>query len=189
MLVRIYGVYMLCVGSYSINLVVMENILHGSEASMLKFDIKGSRYQREVLTRGKVYLGNYNKVLKDIDFENTLERLKISPRDSQRLNGLLARDVAMLEKHGVMDYSLSISLSRGQIGVACRSKYFFRMVDSDTEFYMIAIIDYMQEFNFKKQAESYFKRVIKRVPVEDLSAVPPKEYAHRFLRFVGLISK
>lgn len=188
MLVRIYGMYMLCVGSYSINLVVMENILYGTEASLLKFDLKGSRYRRKVMKHNKPLLTTHSRVFKDVDFENSLAKLYLSKPDIKRLNALLAHDVAYLQSQGVMDYSLSVSLSRGQVDTASKSKYFFKKTDSDSDFYMIALIDFMQDFDARKRIESCFKRYVKRVPAAELSSVEPVAYARRFLNYVNGIT-
>lgn len=188
LLVRVYGVFMLCVGSYSINLIVMENILHNSPSPHFKFDLKGSRYRRRVMCKGQPLLDTQRKVLKDVDFEETLGSLRIPRRESQKLFSKLSKDVKALERLGIMDYSLFVSVARGQTEAARKSKYFFSKEGSDNEFYMIALIDFLQKFDLTKQVEGVIKRVFKRVPAEELSAVEPRLYARRFLECVSRIA-
>jgi len=49
--------------------------------------------------------------------------------------------------------------------------------------YHIGIIDFLQDFNLRKQGENFLK--VKLLGGgEGVSAVPPKKYAARFLRFM-----
>jgi hypothetical protein len=154
----------------------MENILHNSPYPHFKFDLKGSRYQRRVMHKGQALLATQRKVLKDIDFEETLGRLMIPRSECQELVSKLSKDVEVLERLGIMDYSLSVA--RGQIEAARKSKYFFSKEGSDNECYMVALTDFLQKFDLTKQVEGVIKRVCRRVPAEELSAVEPRLYAH-----------
>jgi hypothetical protein len=51
--------------------------------------------------------------------------------------------------------------------------------------YHIAIIDYLQAFNFEKWAESRFKIWILRRNPYLISAIEPEIYANRFIRFMN----
>ena len=50
--------------------------------------------------------------------------------------------------------------------------------------YHLAIIDYLQEWNFEKRAEAFLKRNFKGRSRCHISCVPPLLYCHRFNRFV-----
>lgn len=49
--------------------------------------------------------------------------------------------------------------------------------------YHLGIIDYLQDFNLEKTAECYAKKSINKRGAE-ISAVPPRDYAPRFLNFM-----
>ena len=48
----------------------------------------------------------------------------------------------------------------------------------------MAIIDYLQTFNFDKWSESRFKTLVLRRPKYQISAVDPEIYAERFCKFM-----
>ena len=50
--------------------------------------------------------------------------------------------------------------------------------------YHLAIIDYLQTFNFEKKSESRLKIWILRRPAHLISAVEPSVYGDRFIRFM-----
>lgn len=50
--------------------------------------------------------------------------------------------------------------------------------------YHLAIIDYLQAFDFEKWTESRFKIYVLRKPEHLISAVDPEQYADRFLKFM-----
>jgi hypothetical protein len=52
----------------------------------------------------------------------------------------------------------------------------------NSEFYFIAIIDYLQLWNIKKKTELSIKSVVHEK--NHISAIPPKEYANRFYFFI-----
>lgn len=51
--------------------------------------------------------------------------------------------------------------------------------------YHLAIIDYLQTFNFEKKSESRLKIWILRRPAHLISAVEPSVYGDRFIRFMS----
>jgi hypothetical protein len=184
-LVRIFGVFMLCVGNYSISLVLMENIM--TSTVLHKFDLKGSVYKRRVMKKGD-YLAQYvGKVLKDVDFDMTLRSLHIAQKDADTLLKRVIKDVQALESLGIMDFSLIVAVAHGNMEQVCSSKYFFRKEDSEDEYYMIALIDFMQQFDTHKQLESWVKHNLQRVQLHELSAVEPRMYADRFIKYIESI--
>ena len=54
--------------------------------------------------------------------------------------------------------------------------------DGDMEWYTFGIIDILQEFNARKQAEAFVKTQV--LGNEDVSAINPSLYARRFQGFV-----
>jgi len=51
--------------------------------------------------------------------------------------------------------------------------------------YHMAIIDYLQVYNFEKQSESFFKTWVLRRSANLISAVDPVLYATRFVHFIS----
>ena len=51
--------------------------------------------------------------------------------------------------------------------------------------YHVAVIDYLQSFNFEKSLESKFKTTILNRKEDLISAIDPMPYAKRFMRFMG----
>ena len=50
--------------------------------------------------------------------------------------------------------------------------------------YHISIIDYLQNYNFEKKTENFFKTIWRGHSAE-ISAVPPPRYAKRFIDFMS----
>lgn len=69
-------------------------------------------------------------------------------------------------------------------------KYLFRSLN-DKIVYIIAIIDYLQIYNFYKYLETNVKYFIKNRPgkVEEISCVPPEIYCSRFIEYVKKITQ
>ena len=51
--------------------------------------------------------------------------------------------------------------------------------------YHIAIIDYLTEFTFQKQGESFWKTTMKNNKQELVSAIHPTPYGNRFIEFMN----
>lgn len=49
--------------------------------------------------------------------------------------------------------------------------------------YHIAIIDYLQDYNFDKKAENFYK-TIKNKKDAQISAIPPLEYRNRYMKYM-----
>ena len=62
-------------------------------------------------------------------------------------------------------------------------KYFFPALKGDV-LYIIAIIDFLQEYNLNKTLETKFKLLKSGVKEKDISSVPPEKYKDRFIEFV-----
>ena len=71
------------------------------------FDLKGSKYNREVLAEKKVEDLSTITLL-DVDFLNTERNIHISHFISQGIKRTLQRDIEFLRVMGVMDYSLLV---------------------------------------------------------------------------------
>lgn len=90
-----------------------------------------------------------------------------------------------------MDYSLLLAIEMVEPGYIVNEKSFDKIerrhsfVSSCGKFiYHVAIIDYLQVYNFQKWGESGLKRWILRRPAELISAVEPDFYGDRFIKFM-----
>ena len=66
-------------------------------------------------------------------------------------------------------------------------KYFFPSLKGDV-LYIIAIIDFFQQYNLNKVLETKFKLLKSGVKERDISSVPPEKYKDRFIEFVKSIT-
>jgi len=177
-LVRILGVYQVqCVNNYTTNLVLMENIFADVKVYR-KFDLKGSLYNRE--TKSVKSIG------KDVDFLKNVEKLNLIEEDAEALLRRVESDSAMLSSSGLMDYSLLVGVceasSRSPSNYSYRSR-------KEGEAYIIALIDFLQEYNSSKWLEHFFKVNVLRVKHEEVSSVEPVFYRERFIDLIGRITK
>lgn len=51
--------------------------------------------------------------------------------------------------------------------------------------YHISIIDYLQDYNYKKFLETYGKWAFQNAPLNEVSSVHPKLYGDRFFNFMS----
>jgi 1-phosphatidylinositol-4-phosphate 5-kinase len=64
-------------------------------------------------------------------------------------------------------------------------KHIFESKDSEKIAHIVVIIDYLQTYNFKKKMETNFKNLGNE---DDISCVPPDQYAARFAKFITNIT-
>lgn len=179
-LVRILGVFLIqCVGNYSTNIVIMENASACDQATSI-FDLKGSLHARRVKGKGKI------SVKKDCNFLDELGSIDITPDDARKLTRRITQDVAALSSLNIMDYSMLVTVCSGDVPHFISSEYVYRGIKHD-EFYLIALIDILQIYNFKKKAETFWKNKVRRVNLRELSSVESKMYAERFLKFLMVV--
>lgn len=205
------------------------------------FDLKGSLINRETKVNMKKH--KPSMTLKDINLLTIRQSeniLKFSLNDRVRIMDILERDVHILNKHKIMDYSLLLAIennqlytgksndrtsasssqlpsvtsedtpklgqkfsgmpqkdSRSRLGSSksdqdyLRNRYteFFQstrhrfMSYSGEYIYHIAIIDYLQEFNWDKKSEHFAKSIFRGRGAE-ISAVPPVRYMKRYVEFM-----
>lgn len=173
-LIGILGVFQVqCAGNYSTNLILMENVKAQTLPSNI-FDLKGSMYKRKADCS--------SEVKKDVDLLERTEKVSLEPYDKEKLMTRLRKDVHMLAKLNIMDYSLLVCECSGQPPLS--SRYAYRSL-TEGQFYMIAIIDIFQLFDLQKKIERCWKTLVLRVPPSELSSAQPREYSERFLRYIN----
>jgi hypothetical protein len=186
-LVRILGVYMLqCIGNYSTNLMVMEQVGPGLRNN-LRYDIKGSSVNRRMLHNHDLLLQN-SIILKDNDFEELVGTLNLEVSEKARLVSAVRADSAMLASHGIMDYSLLIQNIPMFTDFRLIGKYAYSLADNDDAVVLIAMIDILQEYTFSKKIEGYWKRMSRCRRSTEVSSIDPKKYAIRIVEFCEGVS-
>jgi hypothetical protein len=112
---KIYGMFDFAFGNSdkSIKLILMENLFTmNSESVLRKYDVKGSRFSRQVLKNYKeIDAGSkVEKILKDLDFEEIDKQIKLEPEKRAELIKYIEGDVNFFKSHGLIDYSLIIAV-------------------------------------------------------------------------------
>ena len=85
-----------------------------------------------------------------------------------------------------MDYSLLLAIEKVEHGSSLHEKVDRHLFYSSCGKYIyhLAIIDYLQTFNLSKIMESKLKTNMLNRPKELISAVEPKLYGDRFIKFM-----
>lgn len=96
-----------------IRFIVMQNILPSKLTYLEKYDLKGSTKGRAASARER---RKASPTLKDLDFKQLHpEGLRLAPETQQRLLNTIKRDIRVLESFRIMDYSLLIGISKGEL--------------------------------------------------------------------------
>ena len=122
---RIYGIYELQYQKFlkteSIYLLLMRDLygIFNEENVIVKFDLKGSSFNREIKTNEEVI---QTDVLKDENFKTREKVLYLNYKDSEKIRKILIKDSEFLKSIQIMDYSLFIvKISINEI----ENKFFF----------------------------------------------------------------
>ncbi|KAF6158410.1 hypothetical protein GIB67_019449 [Kingdonia uniflora] len=166
-LAKILGIYQVTIKQsksgkdLKYDVMVMENLTFGRNITRL-YDLKGARHRYSTDPDG---LG---KVLLD---ENFVEEMDLSPlyvngKTKQLLQRAVWNDTSFLTSINVMDYSLLVG------------------VDTENHELVCGIIDYLRQYTWDKQLETWAKSSIatKNVPP---TVISPKEYKKRFRKFMS----
>lgn len=119
----------------------------------------------------------------------------------KRILDKIEKDVEFLNSNDLMDYSLLLGVEQvndNQTNLGINEQQDFQsMIENadalgkhsvrsiDGKFiYHVAIIDYLQIFNTKKNLEIFFKKLI-GAKASELSSINPDKYATRFLKFMN----
>lgn len=174
--VRILGVFQVqCIDNYCTNIILMENV-STSRGVVAKYDLKGSLFSRRT-SQG---------IGKDCNFLDEVGKLTLTPKDSAKLIGRLTKEGLILSNRGLMDYSLLVTICQGIVPDSVNPNYLY-MSSKSGEYYLIALIDFFQEFNLAKKLETLWKVKIKRVAYSHLSSIEPRLYYERFIQFIESI--
>lgn len=153
------------------------------------YDMKGSTYKREV---GKNPLDEV--VLKDLDF-----RLPVLLDDitNETFVDNLKQDCHFLAQRQLMDYSLLVGIKYRILDISQIIAEEDEHLDLElnmlqvtagsvrcVEHYSFSIIDFLQEFNWRKKGEIFYKTRCLCVPKNKVSGIEPDAYKDRFIKNV-----
>ncbi|URE30539.1 Phosphatidylinositol-4-phosphate 5-Kinase [Musa troglodytarum] len=142
------------------DLMVMENLLYGHKISRT-YDLKGTVFSRYI--PDAKYGG---KVLLDQNFVEDMDKspIYVSGKTKHLLQRAIWNDTSFLTSINVMDYSLLVG------------------VDDERQELVFGIIDYLRQYTWDKQLETWVKASMV-VPRNELpTVISPKEYKKRCWR-------
>jgi len=167
-LVKIVGLFSIKIKGTknAIYLVCMENCL--SELQGLTpehvFDLKGSKAGRYVKPDCS---GKAKGVLKDLNWKESLLKIRMPRSILKNIKEALTRDVNMMRAFNIVDYSLLVGVNTEDVHNRRR--------------FWISVIDILQLFNMKKRGERFVKKSV--LGQKDVSCEDTITYATRFLAF------
>uniref|UniRef100_A0A804KDF4 1-phosphatidylinositol-3-phosphate 5-kinase n=1 Tax=Musa acuminata subsp. malaccensis TaxID=214687 RepID=A0A804KDF4_MUSAM len=166
-LAKIMGVYQVQqnIGGKEIktDLMVMENLLYGHKISRI-YDLKGTVFSRYIPDAK-----HGEKVLLDQNFVEDMDKspIYVSGKTKHLLQRAIWNDTSFLTSINVMDYSLLVG------------------VDDERQELVFGIIDYLRQYTWDKQLETWVKASMV-VPRNELpTVISPKEYKKRFRKFMA----
>lgn len=159
------------------NFIVMENLFCSGLEIHMRFDLKGSSVGRTTDPAE-----DFSVARKDMDFNRSGLKIKLSTSMRDKVLNQIGKDCKFFQNLGIIDYSLLVGIHnlRGtRVHMAGLSHAY---LSSDHEcIYFIGIIDVLTQYNMKKKLENVFK-----LPIygNDISCIPPKPYAERFMSYM-----
>lgn len=142
------------------DVLVMENVLYGANTTRI-YDLKGSersRWSQEDPTQAGAVLMDDN-----LRENNLSQPILVDQAAHANLEAVLWRDTAFLAGLGVMDYSLLVGL------------------DSHSHRLVIGIIDFIRQYTWDKQLETWVKSsVMLGGARKEPTVISPKQYCRRF---------
>ena len=175
-LVRILGIFK--IKPMKQNLIIMENLLVNKEKCVI-FDLKGSKVSRLVKGIEDPQLPPLGRVLKDTNFLQYGNKIRLSEEIRVILLQTLQKDFEFLRDCGVIDYSILLGIYVKRIDEKLSRKP-LPIAEDGTQF-TLGIIDIFQEYNFLKASEKTIKTIFNKK--EDISIATPLDYYNRILEF------
>lgn len=162
------------------NFIIMENLFSSGLEIHMRFDLKGSTVGRST-DPGE----DFSVARKDQDFNRSGLKIKLSDKDKERVLAQIAKDCKFFERLGIIDYSLLLGIHHLKGSKTNLYGVRHAYMSSDKQcIYFIGIIDVLTQYNAKKKLENAFKSPIYG---GDISCIPPKPYAERYLTYMTSI--
>ena len=171
---RIFGVYTIKIPGLSpLELILTQSLVKGNVIKY--YDIKGSSYNR--LT-DSIEQDKFKGPFKDIDFISHEEIICLQDYDKIAIWDNILKDFQMLLNHGIMDYSLIITI------LAHKSDNCY-YDEHKNRWYRFGVIDFLGQYSFKRKAEYYFKKLRYGKNIKMCSVMKPQSYYLRILDFLS----
>jgi 1-phosphatidylinositol-4-phosphate 5-kinase len=181
-IVRLLALYKITINKASIQLLVMENVF--PIKPKVVYDLKGSSIGRSATIEEKQSGG----ILKDNDLTESETTIQTSTTFKQEFIDMLVEDCKFLSNNEIMDYSMLLGMcpySQEELfEQSPKSKFTHFLSFDQKQQYYLGIIDILQKWNLKKKAEVQYKQTLLQNDKTKLSAMPPKDYANRFVSFL-----
>ena len=176
-IVRILGMFQ--IKPSGTDFIIMENIIKDKKNAVV-FDLKGSIVHR--IVDGVFDYSNppYGMLLKDLNFKESNYRLQLSHETKHELYKNICKDVDLLTKYQIMDYSLLVAFYAD--GCAPSNRY---VVKGNVFYYSIGIIDFLQVYGVAKASERFFKRILYRG--QEISVEVPELYKERLKKLISYL--
>ncbi|VEV54591.1 phosphatidylinositol-4-phosphate 5-kinase, putative [Plasmodium vinckei vinckei] len=214
LLTRMYGIHSIKYQNSAsktikkIYFIVMNNFFSSAVEIHRRYDIKGSLIGRTVPPEKRE---DHTIALKDADIDELGDIINIGPEYKEKLLNILKSDANFLKENLLLDYSLLFGihykeLSRDvvcwdkkktneirhvydEFGLCVAAKPFHQwdhggMINIDNNrIFFFGIIDIFTKWNLKKKVE-HTLRTIQKFDRKNISCIPPKAYAKRFVTFI-----
>jgi len=109
LIAKIYGVFTIRFDTHQQTVILMENLLKvPKQCKLFTFDMKGSKYSRQVLKSEKDLEIAGTRTLKDLDFIKLEEKLKMDAVHKQYLLEQIKSDARFFQRMKIIDYSLIV---------------------------------------------------------------------------------
>jgi hypothetical protein len=176
LLMKMRGVYRT---KQKVYFMLIENVLHfGPVKPERIFDLKGSLVHRRAAADASIRL--------DCDWLDSHEAsLYFSPAARNQMMDQMEKDTEFLARFNLMDYSLLVGIIACPPGVREEAEArSYAFVSEDRNYiYLLAIIDYLQDYNAKKKLAHAVKSKYHDAAL--LSTVSPPLYKNRFVKFMA----
>jgi hypothetical protein len=169
-IVRIFGMFKVTSSKHTF--IIMENVVKQKNKALV-FDLKGSIDDRYVQPEDS----QEGAILKDGNFLEMHKKVNVSKDQKEDILRILAEDLKFFTKHNIIDYSLLLAFYSEVIDHDSR----YLMIGVDRSLYCLGIIDFLQEYSFKKKLELFIKRIKGKV---NTSVCSSTKYSKRFLSFI-----
>ena len=90
---------------------IMNSVFHTSLKIDLRYDLKGSTYGRKTITDKGGVMIDRTIALKDLDFIEKQERIKVGPVNRDRILDIIKKDSVFFRQNNIIDYSLLVGVT------------------------------------------------------------------------------
>jgi len=150
------------------------------------YDLKGSRVDRDA---SATEMQKELPVMKDNDFVNAGERIRLGAEQKALFMDKLKQDVEFLAKLKLMDYSLLVGVHKYAGDEApsvdlTMDPYAVGEPGEHREQLFVGIIDILTKYGAKKMA-AHNAKMFKHGTKAEISTVNPEAYSERFIKFIS----